>query len=256
MSDVKWIKICIDIFDDEKIALIESMPEADGIIVIWFKLLCMAGKQNNGGVFMLNDKIPYTDEMLATIFRRPLNTVRLALETFKRYGMIEIYNDIITIPNWEKHQNLEKLELSREKNRQRVAKCRQKQKQIAECNDYTPVTVMQCNADRIDKDKDKDKNNIYIDEFSELWKLYPQKIGKDKALKSYVQARKSGTTFEEVKKGIEQYIEYSGNQEAKYIKHGSTWFNQKCWQDIYLAESTSKDVSFDLAEFEKKLNEE
>ena len=36
MSGVKWIKICTDIFDDEKIVLIESMPEADGIIVIWF----------------------------------------------------------------------------------------------------------------------------------------------------------------------------------------------------------------------------
>ena len=38
-SDVKWIKITTDIFDDEKILLIESLPEADSIIVIWFKLL-------------------------------------------------------------------------------------------------------------------------------------------------------------------------------------------------------------------------
>ena len=85
MAEVKWIKICTDIFDDEKILLIENMPEADSIIVIWFKLLCLAGKQNNGGVFMLNDKIAYTEEMLATIFRRPLNTVRLALKTFETY---------------------------------------------------------------------------------------------------------------------------------------------------------------------------
>ena len=64
-ADVKWIKIVTDIFDDEKILLIESMPESDGIIVIWFKLLCLAGKQNNNGILMLNDKLPYTDEMLA-----------------------------------------------------------------------------------------------------------------------------------------------------------------------------------------------
>jgi len=81
LADVKWIKICTDIFDDEKIILVESMPEADSIIVIWFKLLCMAGKQNNSGVFMMNDRIAYNDEMLATIFRRPINTVRLALKT-------------------------------------------------------------------------------------------------------------------------------------------------------------------------------
>ena len=58
MAEVKWIKIVTDIFDDEKILLIESMPESDGIIVIWFKLLCLAGKQNNNGVFLINERIP------------------------------------------------------------------------------------------------------------------------------------------------------------------------------------------------------
>ena len=93
-SEVKWIKIVTDIFDDEKIMLIESMPDADAIIVIWFKLLCLAGKTNTLGVLMMNDRIPYNDEMLAHIFRRPLNTVRMALKIFEKYGMIEIINNL------------------------------------------------------------------------------------------------------------------------------------------------------------------
>lgn len=131
MADVKWIKITTDIFDDEKILLIESLPEADSIIVIWFKLLCLAGKQNNSGVFMMNDKLAYTEEMLATIFRRNINTVRLALNTFESFGMIEKIDNVITIPNWDKHQSLEKLEKQREKTRQRVAKHRENQKKLA-----------------------------------------------------------------------------------------------------------------------------
>ena len=99
MSEIKWIKIVTDIFDDEKILLIETLPEADSIIVIWFKLLCLAGKQNNSGVFVMNGKIPYTDKMLATIFRRKETIVKLALETFKNFEMIEIIDDVITIPN-------------------------------------------------------------------------------------------------------------------------------------------------------------
>lgn len=163
MPSVKWIKIVTDIFDDEKILLIESMPESDGIIVIWFKLLCMAGKQNNSGVFMLNDRIPYTDEMLATIFRKPLNTVRLALHTFEQYGMIEIVDNVITIPNWEKHQSLDKLEREKEQNRKRVAAYRERQKLLAagnvECNDYSNDDVMLDNAlDKNKKRKEKDKN--------------------------------------------------------------------------------------------------
>jgi len=38
MNGVQWIKITTDIFDDEKIQLIESMPEGDTLIVIWFKI--------------------------------------------------------------------------------------------------------------------------------------------------------------------------------------------------------------------------
>ena len=138
VAEVKWIKLCTDVFDDEKILLIESMPEADSIIVIWFKLLCLAGKQNNGGVFALNDKIFYTDEMLAAIFRRPINVVRLALSTFDSFGMVEIINNVYTIPNWEKHQNVDKMAELREQTRKRVAKHREKQKLLGcnvTCND-------------------------------------------------------------------------------------------------------------------------
>lgn len=166
MADVKWIKIATDIFDDEKILLIENMPESDGIIVIWFKLLCMAGKQNNCGVFTLNDKIAYTDEMLATIFRRPLNIVRLALQTFEQFGMVEIENNAYIIPNWEKHQNLEKMHEIKEQTRQRVAKCREN-KRLQECNISCNATVQECNAtDKIRIDKNRiDEDNIKASPF-------------------------------------------------------------------------------------------
>ena len=165
MADVKWIKILTDIFDDEKFLLIESMSEADAIIVVWFKLLCLAGKQNNSGVFMLNDKIPYTDEMLATIFRRKPTVVKLALQTFEQFGMIEVVNGAVTIPNWEKHQQLDALERARESTRRRVAGYRERQRALAEGkkpeknarNVTGDVTVTSGNADRIDKDKDKNK---------------------------------------------------------------------------------------------------
>mgnify|MGYP006780669655 CR=1 FL=1 len=161
MADVKWIKIVTDVFDDEKILLIDALPENDVIIVIWFKMLCLAGRQNNGGVFMLNDRIPYTDEMLATIFRRPVNTVRLALKTFEQFGMIEIINDTITIPNWNKHQSLDKLESAKEKNRKRVAKHREKQKALASGENECNVTVTLRNAtDKNREEKEKKRKDL------------------------------------------------------------------------------------------------
>jgi phage replisome organizer, putative, N-terminal region len=132
MGTVQWIKLTTTMFDDEKIKLIESMPDKDSILIIWIKLLVQAGKCNATGYIYLNETLPYTDEMLATIFNRPLNTIRLALSIFQKFGMIELSEEgNIFINNWEKHQNIEGLEKIREQTRLRVSKHR-KQKGITQ----------------------------------------------------------------------------------------------------------------------------
>jgi phage replisome organizer N-terminal domain protein len=164
MSEIKWIKITTDIFDDEKICLIDALPDHDAILVIWFKILALAGKHNRNGLLMMSDKVHYTDEMLATIFRRPLNTVRMALGIFEQFGMVEIIDGIIALPNWEKHQNIDGMEKIKQQTRNRVAKHRERQKNLALGSNVTcNVTVTESNATEEDKEKnkirkDKDKN--------------------------------------------------------------------------------------------------
>lgn len=163
MAEVKWIKIVPDVFDDDKIKLIENMPDGDSIIVVWFKLLCLAGKQNRDGFLLLNDKIAYTDEMLSTIFRRPLPLVRLALSTFEQFDMIEIINGAVFVTNWEKHQNVDKLAELREYNRIAQQKSRAKKKKISQNTSVIDMslTCQPCQDTDVDKDKDKEKD-IYI----------------------------------------------------------------------------------------------
>ena len=132
MADVKWIKIVTNIFDDEKIQLIEALPSADTIIVIWFKILCLAGKCNNGGILVLNDKIAYTDEMLATIFRRKVTDVRMALTVFEQYGMIEIIENAYVVQNWGKHQSLDYYEKKKQYDREYHKKKYEEQKKLLE----------------------------------------------------------------------------------------------------------------------------
>ena len=158
MADVKWIKITTDIFDDEKILLIESLPDSYAIITVWFKLLCLAGKQNNSGVFMMG-RIPYTDKMLATIFRMKDTTVTMALQTFEQFGMVEIIDGVITIPNWGKHQNLDQLESKKEYMRNYMKEYRDKQKALTSgkpnCKTNSKTNVSQADKEE-DKDKEKD----------------------------------------------------------------------------------------------------
>lgn len=164
MAEVKWIKIATDIFDDEKILLIESLPDAYAIITVWFKLLCLAGKKNNGGVFLMNDKIPYTDKMLATIFRMNESTVKLALNAFEQFKMIEIVEGIITIPNWNKHQTLDAYERKKERDRLYQEERRAKQRALIEkSSDKSSERTSDVAVSDIDKEEDKEKdNNIYV----------------------------------------------------------------------------------------------
>lgn len=128
MGDVTWIKIKVDMFDDEKIKLLQALPEGDAILVIWVSLITLAGKSNANGYLLVNQDLPYTDEMLSTIFRKPISIVRLALSAFENYGMIERTSGAIYLVNFEKHQNLDKLNDLREYNRIKQKEHREKLK--------------------------------------------------------------------------------------------------------------------------------
>lgn len=86
-----------------------------------------------------------------------------------------------------------------------------------------------------DNNMSNNKNINITTEFENLWKIYPRKIGKPKALKAYQKARKNGTTYKEVYDGIIAYLQQieALKTEAEFIKHGATWFNNEGWKDEY-----------------------
>lgn len=126
--NVKWIKLSTDLFDNRKIKALENLPDGDALIVIWLKLLILAGNVNDGGYVYFTKDIPYTDQLLSTQFNRPLATVQVALKTFQQFGMIEIVDDVIYVSNWEKYQNTDGLEKIREQSRKRMQDYRTRQR--------------------------------------------------------------------------------------------------------------------------------
>lgn len=130
MAEISWIKLRVDMFDDEKIKLIQSMPEGDAILVIWIRIMALAGKCNANGLVLVEDEFPYSDEMLSVIFNKPLATIRLALSTFEKFRMIEQTQKGIYITNFDKHQNSDRLEEIREQNRLRKQRERERKKSL------------------------------------------------------------------------------------------------------------------------------
>lgn len=167
MAEIKWIKLTTTMFDDEKLKLIDSMPERDTIFYIWIRLLTQAGKTNACGYIFLTENVPYTDEMLSTIFNRPINSVRLALQTLRSFGMIDILdNHLIKITNWEKHQNVEGMEKVREQNRLRKQKQREKENlltgpaksEISVTNETSHVTSRDGHATEREREREEERD--------------------------------------------------------------------------------------------------
>ena len=274
MAEVKWIKIATDIFDDEKILLIEGLPDAYAIITVWFKLLCLAGKKNNGGVFLMNDKIPYTDKMLATIFRMNESTVKLALNAFEQFKMIEIVEGIITIPNWNKHQTLDAYERKKERDRLYQEERRAKQRALIEkSSDKSSERTSYVAVSDIDKEEDKEKdNNIYVP-YKEIISYLNEKTGKKlrwdvKSNQKEIKARfNEGYTLDDFKTVIDKkYHEWGRKPTKEELQRGikdmriylrpKTLFGSNF--DVYLnQEQTEKvpakpPVSRNLSNFERR----
>ena len=122
--------------------------------------------------------------------------------------------------------------------RQVTVKCPSSDSQMSgKCQATDGIDKNSIDKNSIDKNNNNHQNLREVKsnrtEFEELWNIYPRKQGKAKALQCYIRAKNKGTTFEEVKKGIEAYILYIQREkvETQYIKQGSTFFSQQAWND-------------------------
>lgn len=232
MADVKWIKITTDIFDDEKILLIESLPDSYAIITCWFKLLCLAGKQNNNGVFLMG-RIAYTDKMLATIFRMKETTVTMALQTFEQFGMVEIVDGVITIPNWNKHQTLDAYEKKKERDRLYQAERRANQRALvagAKSSDTSvdgqkiPSSDVAVSDKEEDKERDKEEDKD-IEIYTSIVEYLNQRVGTNyrassKKTKSCIHARlEEGFNIDDFMTVIDKKAdEWMGTEYEQYLR--------------------------------------
>ena len=91
MSDNRkyyYLKLKENYFDDDSIVLLESMQ--DGVLYSNILLKLYLKSLKNGGRLQLDEDIPYTAQMIATITRQQIGTVERALQIFLKLGLVEV----------------------------------------------------------------------------------------------------------------------------------------------------------------------
>ena len=91
MSDNRkyyYLKLKESYFDDDSIVLLESMP--DGVLYSNILLKLYLKSLKHGGRLQLDENIPYTAQMIATITRQQIGTVERALQIFLKLDLVEV----------------------------------------------------------------------------------------------------------------------------------------------------------------------
>ena len=203
MSDVKWIKITTDMFDNRKIRHLRKLPEGNSIVLIWVMLLAMAGKCNDHGKIYLTENIPYTPKMLADELDFEENTVQLALQALEQLDMIVLEDEYFSITGWEEHQNIEGMDRIREQNRIRKQRQREKERLIAESR------VMSRDSHAIEEDKNKESKEKatceqVVDLYRSICVSYPSVKTLSEARKKAIRARLKVYSLEDFRKMFEK----------------------------------------------------
>lgn len=178
MADVKWIKLSVDFYKDRKIRQIRRKKNGDMHALIWVFLLCLAGDCNDGGNISASDNITFSIDDLADEFGTTPKVISEALYIFEDLSLISRNGESIHITNWDKHQNVAKLEdIKKNSNAERQRRYRENQRH---CNVTRNVTrnvtqsenVTQNNAVDIEEDIEEDidteeqkKEGIYNDAY-------------------------------------------------------------------------------------------
>ena len=147
-----WFKVSADVFDSDKIKILRADTKiGDSLALMWFFLLALARKKNDGGYVYATEGVAYTPKTLAAVGGFKPKIAEAALEVFQQYNMIDIEdNGYIYIVGWSEYQNAE--ELSKLKERERCKEAmrakRQREKESKTCNnDVTNTDVTECYKD-------------------------------------------------------------------------------------------------------------
>lgn len=245
MGRFYWLKMKRDFFKRHDIKIIEAMPNGKDYLLFYLKLLCES--VDHDGNLRFSEQIPYNEEMLSVITNTNIDIVRSAIKVFMQLEMMEMMDDGTFYMN-EVSKMIGSCADNDNANRQRAFRERKKQALLQDR--YATVTK---NNESKSKRKSKsiEIDNTYSQEFESIWSEYPKKQGKQNALKAYLKARNDGIDKDTILMGLRAYKRYIEVQkiEPRYVKQGSTWFYQRCWEDDY---NTAENRKQGFADFSQR----
>ena len=244
MSDNRkyyYLKLKENYFDDDSIVLLESMQ--DGVLYSNILLKLYLKSLKHGGRLQLDEDIPYTAQMIATITRQQIGTVERALQIFLKLGLVEVLDSGTFYMS-----NIELLigQSSTEAERKRAARLQNKALSAPRTNGghlsdiHPPEIEIEkeiynniCSPEAVEREnlnqKEPDERES---DFEKIYAIYPKKRGRTKAFANYcswlkgrsVNGKRRKLTNREMYLAVHAYVEQQKEHETEleYYKNFDT----------------------------------
>ena len=272
MTDKKfyWIKLKTDFFNRNDIDFLLSQQNGCQYVVL-YQMICLSTANNEGKLFNKIGEVivPYNAEKIVRDCKYfDIDTVNVAMSLYRKMGLVyEEEDGTLRISNYDELVGSETKWADYKRKQKKLEKVQSNSKLLP--NKVQQEKDIDNRDESIENREEEKEEELEIEvindkslkpkqlesEFETIWKLYPRKNSKKDALRHYMVARKNGTEYQDVLDGLYRYLDYIKSQkiEPRYIKHGSTWFNQESWNDEYVKTPprTLKDISF--AEIEEAI---
>lgn len=190
MSDNKkyyYMRLKENFFDTNEMKVLESMQDGYKYSNILLKLYLMSLQSD--GKLMLNERIPYNSQMIATITRHSVGDVEKALVLFKDLGLIEVLDSgAIYMLDIQKYIGKSSTEADRQREYQRKISCSKESNKKS-----TPKIEIELEKDieiDIDTDKKKKKKSAKAD-LDGMINSFTENEELREALKAFLDMRKS-----------------------------------------------------------------
>ena len=223
MADNKkyyYLKLKENFFDSDSMVLLESMQ--DGILYSNILMKMYLKSLKNNGKLVLNDVIPYSTQMIATVTRHQVGTVEKAIEVFKQLGLIDVLDGgTIYMSDIELFVG----QSSTEGDRKRAERLRLKQSdnlQIGQMSDIHPPEIEIEKEIEIELDKEN-RDRVNYQQIADMYNAtcvsFPRITVLSEKRKKAIKARLRKYSVDDIRRAFEMA------QESDFLKgtNGRNW---------------------------------
>ena len=260
MSEKKyyWLKLPKDFFKRHDVKYIESLPDGHRIVLVYLQL--MVESIDHDGELRFSPKIPYSEEMLASVLGIDIDILKTSMKVLKELELVKVSKNGTIIlekvknmvgfeSEWARKKKAYREKLKQGQNEDNVLPLSDKSKRKSKSESKSKSkSIKETNVEKNLAEVSPIVEEVLPEEekmFLEFWEAYPRKVDKKGSFRAFKNIPKLKEVFPgimaalEIQKQSEQWTKNNG----QFIPHPTTYIHQERWLTVSQADEVQAKIN-------------